>query len=89
MGFRRARPRQGAEDTGLGTVEEAAKEEGARRAKGTSPRVNEKEEDAGDVTCLTCMGTGTLLPLEGARVLQPHKSVDFLVVYHSEVLQET
>ncbi|XP_075875240.1 telomere repeats-binding bouquet formation protein 1 [Nelusetta ayraudi] len=75
VGFRRARPRQGAEDendTGLGTVEEAAKEEGARRAKGTSPRVNEKEEDAGDVTCLTCMGTGTLLPLEGARVLQPH-----------------
>lgn len=70
------RPCQGAGDangTGQGSVEEAAKQKAARRAERMSPRVNDKEEDGGDVTCLTCMGTGALPPLEGARVPQPPK----------------
>lgn len=70
----------------LGVVEEPVKDKGGRRAKSVTPKGNQEEENGSDVTCLTCMGT-CMLPLEGARELQPNKSVNFLpVFYHSDVI---
>lgn len=63
----------------LQTVQKIIKTKKDSEPKTLSSRVNEKGERAktsgGDITCLVCMGTGTLHPLEGGRGLQSDRSV--------------
>lgn len=75
----------------LQTIQKIVKNKRQSEPKHLSSRVNEKGEKAktseGDITCLTCMGTGTVYPLDGGRGLRSDKSVAIPIFLITEIIK--